>query len=36
MAERRGRFGGGPSAEKPYAFVPIPAGDALPGTPDGT
>jgi CRISPR-associated protein Csm3 len=35
MAERRGRFGGRASAEKPYAFVPIPAGDARRERPTG-
>ena len=35
MAERRGRFDGNPPAAKPYAFVPISAGDASRERPAG-
>lgn len=35
MAEQRGRFRGNPPAEKPYAFVPIPQGEARQERPTG-
>jgi CRISPR/Cas system CSM-associated protein Csm3 (group 7 of RAMP superfamily) len=35
MAEQRGRFRGNPPAEKPYAFVPIPPGEARQERPTG-
>ncbi len=35
MAEQRGRFGGNPPIEKPYAFVPIPVGEARRERPPG-
>jgi CRISPR-associated protein Csm3 len=35
MAERRGRFDGNPPAPKPYAFVPVPEGDARRERPPG-